>query len=416
MKNGMIIMKQMEFALISQPRRARMKIIILFLIFSFIPQIHAEDIYVTSLQNLSLAQKKGITLQTVSKNQSGLVAVKMTEKQRKTFAQVMHEEKHTCGGYTFAGTEYKADLLDQSLAKIFNFADFPVFDNKEIKNQVHVNKVRSLLSADRYKNYIQNLTDFPDRAASSNNGVAASTWIMDEVTRIKESFKAENLSAFYVSNSRYPQKSVVVTLEGLSAEKPGLVLGAHMDTLKRNKPGADDDASGSAAVLEVLQAVLSSKVKLDRSIYFILYSAEEVGLVGSRSVVNHFKNNKMQVEAVMQLDMIGYQPTKSIQKMHFVTDNTNVSLNNYVKQLAKVYLNKTDAQLLDLKCGYSCSDHARWHSAGFPATFPFESSFSDHNRSIHTSRDTISLVNIDHAMQFVHLAAAFVIELGEPLN
>jgi leucyl aminopeptidase len=96
-----------------------------------------------------------------------------------------------------------------------------------------------------------------------------------------------------------------------------------------------------------------------------------------------------------------------------VADYTNASLTAFVKELAKKYLNKTASQLPNLKCGYACSDHARWHNAGVPTVYPFETSFNEHNRKIHTSGDTFASVNVEHAMAFVRLAVAYVIEMGK---
>jgi bacterial leucyl aminopeptidase len=95
-----------------------------------------------------------------------------------------------------------------------------------------------------------------------------------------------------------------------------LVIGAHLDSIdvtsgNKRSPGADDDASGMAAVLSIA-AVLNRLVHLSgrpprRSIRFLLFNLEEVGLVGSNAY-RHAVRNEGRVVAMIQMDMIG-RPT-----------------------------------------------------------------------------------------------------------
>ena len=70
-----------------------------------------------------------------------------------------------------------------------------------------------------------------------------------------------------------------------NSDEPGVVVGAHMDTLSSAvsiKPGADDDGSGSVTVLETARSLLSSGMHFKKPLYLIWYSAEELGLIGSQ--------------------------------------------------------------------------------------------------------------------------------------
>lgn len=88
-----------------------------------------------------------------------------------------------------------------------------------------------------------------------------------------------------------------------------VVVGAHLDHLgKRGEyifNGADDNGSGSAAVLEIAEAFSRNPAKPKRSILFALWTGEEVGLLGSRYFVHHpvFPNKK--TVACLNLDMVG---------------------------------------------------------------------------------------------------------------
>jgi len=90
-----------------------------------------------------------------------------------------------------------------------------------------------------------------------------------------------------------------------------------MDTLGNTgdrMPGADDDASGVAAILEIFTRIVESGATFKQDIYFIFYGAEELGFLGSKAVVRDFKKRKIAVSAVMQLDMIGYVHKKDMGK------------------------------------------------------------------------------------------------------
>jgi Peptidase family M28 len=105
----------------------------------------------------------------------------------------------------------------------------------------------------------------------------------------------------------------------LSGQSPELVLvTAHLDSTAANDPGydeehgsapgADDDASGIAAVLLAAKccASLAATASPARTIRFVLFNAEEEGLVGSRVYARQQRAKEASIVAVYQMDMIGY--------------------------------------------------------------------------------------------------------------
>jgi leucyl aminopeptidase len=70
-------------------------------------------------------------------------------------------------------------------------------------------------------------------------------------------------------------------------------------------PGADDNASGIAVVTETLRAIIASGFKPKRTIKFIGYAAEEVGLRGSKAIAQDYKNQGLNIVGVAQFDMVG---------------------------------------------------------------------------------------------------------------
>lgn len=209
----------------------------------------------------------------------------------------------------------------------------------------------------------------------------------------------------------------MLSIAGSERPDESIVLGAHLDSILSSRmsdtataPGADDDASGVASLTEALRAMLAHGYRPMRSVHFIAYAAEEVGLRGSQDIARSFKQSKGAVMGVLQLDMTNYKGTAN--DIVLFTDYTDGKQNAFLAELMSSYL--PDLTVGYDKCGYACSDHASWQALGYPASMPFESSFARDNPAIHTAKDTFanSGGQAVHALKFARLAAAFAIELG----
>ncbi len=98
-----------------------------------------------------------------------------------------------------------------------------------------------------------------------------------------------------------------------------IVLGAHYDHLGWGgygtgslKPdttaihnGADDNASGTSALLQIAKELAKNKAQLKRSIIIVSFSAEEEGLLGSSYFVNHLPDDQSSIKAMINMDMVG---------------------------------------------------------------------------------------------------------------
>ena len=92
-----------------------------------------------------------------------------------------------------------------------------------------------------------------------------------------------------------------------------IIICAHYDSRTKDRedaesraPGADDNASGVAVVLETAQVLLP--VDLNYSIQFVLFSGEEQDLWGAEEYARYVKDNNMDIHRVINLDMVGYPP------------------------------------------------------------------------------------------------------------
>lgn len=338
------------------------------------------------------------------------------------------KQKNHCGGFMDVSYDWqnyhgnaawrKADLakhfLNQQLSsksKAYAATSHPVESRFRIQYETEVNSALQKLNPQNMWTSLTTLTDFKDRYARSDNGVKAAEWLKSEVERMASDNGRTDIKAYFVKTGGYKQPSLVVKFG--DQEGAGIVIGAHMDTLSSSfsrKPGADDDGSGTVTVLEVARTLLSSGMHFKKPIYFIWYAAEEEGLVGSGYVVRDFKEKQIPVDAVIHFDMTGfaYQNDPTI---WLLNDYTNSDLTKYLATLINTYVK----QPVDYtKCGYACSDHASWTKGGYASAIPFEAKFGTENSHIHSSKDTMDWLSLDHMTSYAKIGVAFAVELAEP--
>lgn len=304
--------------------------------------------------------------------------------------------------------KHAAALLLQKTAKPARAktASTPAY---EIKHQQQVNGLIKEVVADNIWHTLTHLTSYPNRSSTKDTGVETAQWLKTQFEKMATEYgRTGDTQTYFVKTGWYKQPSLV-TVIGKDIKAPGVVLGAHMDTLDGRMPGAGDDGSGSSSLMEAARVLLSSKTNLKRPVYIIWYAAEERGLVGSQYVVEHFQKKSIPVKAAIQFDMTGYRVKADDPTMWVYTDYTDKGLNYFVANLIDNYLH---VPVDYSKCGYGCSDHASWTEEGIPASFPCESNFEDHNPTIHTSSDTMERLSLEHMTNFSKLAVAFAVELA----
>lgn len=341
----------------------------------------------------------------VTASTNNLSLVKFDDSQLDLLALQAH--KTHCGGFVNVSNDIKISHSASDFLKKYQYASFKKLLPVTYKIS-HVSQVKDLIKKVEPKNIwhtLEGLTSFDDRYSRGNNGRKAALWLQDKFQSMANDAKRHDVTTFLVeTGGSYVQPSVV-TLVGNDLPGKAIVLGAHMDTLSYMKPGADDDGSGSSSLLETARVILNAE-KLNSPVYFIWYSAEEMGLVGSKQVVKYFVNKAIKVRSALQFDMTGYRYNGS-DKMWMIGDNVDSSLSEFVESLINQYIGvKVDWT----KCGYACSDHASWSHIGVPSAFPFEARFGEEDPYIHTGNDLMKYVSLDHMTNFAKLGVAFAVE------
>ena len=121
-----------------------------------------------------------------------------------------------------------------------------------------------------------------------------------------------NVERYLFKGKEWP--NVIATLPGSSSPSEMILVIAHLDSTADNKekvmPGADDDGSGVAVLLEM--ARICSRSKPDRTIVFCVFSNEERGAEGSRNYARKSRSAGMDIRAVLSLDVLGYNRPKKL--------------------------------------------------------------------------------------------------------
>ena len=181
------------------------------------------------------------------------------------------------------------------------------------------------------------------------------------------------------------------TVHNVGAYLPGttdeyLVLGAHYDHLGlgdqhslapseigKPHPGADDNASGTAGLLE-LARWFSQQPKPKRGILFLSFAGEELGLLGSSYYVNHPEMPLSKAVAMINMDMIGRMRESKIYVSGIATGTTLQKVVDDAKSRHGITMDVSE------KAGWGSSDHTSFTAAHVPVLFFFSGLHSDYHR------------------------------------
>lgn len=187
--------------------------------------------------------------------------------------------------------------------------------------------------------------------------------------------------------------------------KEYVVVGAHYDHVgvgprARVGPGADDNGSGTSALIEVAEAMAASPPR--RSVLICAFSAEEDGLIGSRELCRNLPVKKERVVAMINLDMIGRGDAKEVVALGFVQNPDLEDVVTRARRLSKTGV-KTVTKSKDAGL-FKRSDHYPFHEIGIPAVFFFEAVPISKNEDYHTWRDTVDKVDLKKVTNTARLA------------
>jgi hypothetical protein len=201
-----------------------------------------------------------------------------------------------------------------------------------------------------------------------------------------------------------------------------ICIGAHLDHLGVQRgelyPGADDNGSGSTALLQIAKAIHSNPVKPERSILMIAFCAEERGLLGSK----HYTSNPLRplkdMICMLNIDMIGRNEETASEP---ASDNINtihlVGSKDHSMQLHQMTEKANESvgfvfEYDEEERVDGRSDHASFSEKGIPVTFLF-GGFSPYYHKPTDTMDGINFSKIANAARLNYLVLMMAAEHGQ---
>ncbi|HEX5646663.1 MAG TPA: M20/M25/M40 family metallo-hydrolase, partial [Nitrospira sp.] len=220
--------------------------------------------------------------------------------------------------------------------------------------------------------------------------------------------------------------NVIGTARGQQDIAP-LILAAHYDTII-DSPGADDNASALAVLLEVAHRVGSQELR--RPIRFIAFCLEEEGLLGSRAYAEHLAATKQPVHGALVLECVGYaRDEEGSQKIPPGIPIAVPTVGNFLAVIgnqASAGFTNTVSQAMgrhmpivplivpgngELLPDTRRSDHTSFWEQGFPAVMLTDTA-NFRNPHYHRPSDTIDTLNLDFMISVADAVTAAVFDLA----
>jgi hypothetical protein len=215
-----------------------------------------------------------------------------------------------------------------------------------------------------------------------------------------------------IETTRATVNNVLAWLPGQTDEY--VIVGAHYDHLGRGNldslapsqigqihPGADDNASGTAGVLELARLLAPQRGQLKRSILFMNFSGEELGLLGSAAWVKNPTRPLEKAVAMINMDMIGRIKDDKVYIGGVGTGSTFKAVLEQVQKDASFKIEYSAG-------GYASSDHTSFVSRKIPVLFFFSGLHSDY----HKPSDTWDKINAPSAARLLDLVGNVLVQLA----
>jgi hypothetical protein len=208
------------------------------------------------------------------------------------------------------------------------------------------------------------------------------------------------VNAIYEKSAR--TMNVVAMIEGSDPKlkEEYVIIGAHLDHVGSQAgllfPGANDNASGSAAVLEIAKAFVKGGIQPKRSVIFVLFASEEQGLNGAKHFVESWKKGYDKIAAMINLDCIGYGD--SIQVGNGLSAPTLWEIANEIDETSF-------NSMVDRTWNGGGADATPFHEKGVPCLYFVTTNSYDHLHLPSDKVETLNPVLYEKVVRLAHLTA-----------
>jgi hypothetical protein len=267
---------------------------------------------------------------------------------------------------------------------------------------------------DRLMATVTRLQDFYSRYVYYHGNDAAASFLEEEYENI---FRTSVERQYFEVSTHAGVKNipnVIARIEGLKYPEQEIVVGAHFDSYTFDSsvdpgavaPGADDNASGTAAVLECARVL--SNYAFDRTLVFVAFNAEEVGLFGSEYYATTARARGDDIRAMINLDMVAYE-SDGVPDALAGGNSPSYHLAELMAAKAAKY---TSVKMEASGGGLGHSDHAPFWKQGYEAIMESEGR-NDFNPYIHGDGDTVEVFDTGYFTEMTMILVATVFDLAD---
>lgn len=205
------------------------------------------------------------------------------------------------------------------------------------------------------------------------------------------------------------QYNVIASIEGSEYPDSACVVGGHYDNLLFISdlsviPGANDNASGTAAVFEIARVMKKNNFQPKSTIVFIAFAAEEIGLLGSRDFASDPNGYSQKIRFMLNSDMIAYEPSEITTSwyVNIIDYDNSHSLRLQAEDICARY---TVLNHVNDNTGNTRSDSYPFFANGYKALFFFSYTIAP---NYHTVNDVASECNFNYCREIVKLQCALL--------
>ncbi|MDM8002299.1 MAG: M20/M25/M40 family metallo-hydrolase [Bacteroidota bacterium] len=285
----------------------------------------------------------------------------------------------------------------------------------EMTREEFVSYLSGQVSADNLESSVRWLEGMGTRFALAENRRDVAVKIRNRF--ISMGYYGASLDSFYLEKTIQGvtyntwQYNVIARVEGTDDDSISIV-GAHYDNYASGvnpfvtAPGANDNASGMAAVMEIARIMRGSRIRPKHTVEFIAFAAEELGLHGSRYQAEKSAATGDKIIMMINHDMISYvsDPSANQWYLNIIHYDNSADLRDDAELLCDEYsslVSYSDNTFNDR------SDSYPYYLYGFKALFFHQ---SDIEGTYHTPGDRVSVCNFDYAREIVKVSCALLVD------
>ena len=270
----------------------------------------------------------------------------------------------------------------------------------------------NLVSVDSLTLYLNKLQSYNTRFVYSDSVVKARQWLYNKFKEFGiDSVYFYPFSAFdyYYRYGWMQDSNVVAVIPGTVNPDKVIVVGGHydssvwpVDSVNQLAPGADDNGSGTAATLEI--ARILAHHPLSKTVVFMPFAAEEVGLLGSTAYAWDAYYRGIDIQLMINFDMIAHKPNST--DMNIFTYAPSLPYAQLLIQMVNQYAGLTP----HIQGNSSGSDSWPFSQVGYNIIYSEEYLFSE---NWHLITDSVSNMNIPYMSKIVRANLATLYEVAE---